>query len=248
MAKRQLEITNSGQIWSSQPGQTGLGGLGIEVSLGDLKLEDDTAQEATLTLTLKAQNPLVSFGLGRIYARVKFGVGTASQTVLLDWSQGTSIVLPCGVCNVAAVQVDSKGAPALPMPIPGEGAPVYVPNPNDTIDVPVILTACLAAGPRSSVRSPTLTQTVDLPENSGPGWWVPQRAKGVIVGDPRGIAATDLLVNVTGCGSTNRFSLANAADSSIRTTGILLPGNSEFVTTFSAGGVTGVPICWLLDG
>lgn len=232
-----------GQIWSSPAGVPGLGGVGNEQLLGQLQLDNPhDVQQATLTLSLTNRNPLLTIGMGRIYAKVLYGIGAANQTVILDWSQTTSIVLPVGSCTVVAVQVDSKGAPVLPMPAG------YAVNPAQGIQVELILTACLAAGDRGGQAYPTLTQSVDLAAGVATPWQVPARAKRVLVGDQRGQVATDVTATTVGSLGLNFFNLANAADSAIRTEGVVLPGLTDNVQLQSAGGATNIPICWLLDG
>jgi hypothetical protein len=69
----------------------------------------------------------------------------------------------------------------------------------------------------------------------------------VIIGDHRGQAGSDLTVTIAGTNSFNFFDLANAADSMIRTEGVVLQGGTSDVTLNSAG-VFGVPVTWVLDG
>lgn len=232
----------SGQIWSSPAGANGLGGVGRQVALGELELADTTVQQAVLTLGLVNRSPGTTLGRGRIYAIVQYGIGSANQTVILDWSQTQSISLPVGKVNVTAMEVDAKGAPLLPMPAG------YVVNLAEAIDVPVILTSELAAGDRSSVHAPTLTQTINLGVNITVPWQVPARAKRVLVGDIRGQAASDVTAFVVGSLSGNGFVLANAADSAIRTDGVILPGLTDNVQLNSTGGFNGIVLCWMLDG
>lgn len=232
----------SGQIWSTPIGQVGLGGVGREVALGELELNDPTVQQAVLTLGLQNLDPGTQLGTGRIYARIQYGIGSANQTVLIDWAQTQSIALPVGKANVTAIQVDAQGLPAL---FPGTGTVI---NPLETIDHRIILTTSLAAGERSSVQAPTLTQTINLAAGVAQQYSVPARGKRVLVGDARGQAASDLLVFLIGSFSTNGFALANAADSAIRTDGVVLPGLTDNIQITSPGGWNGAVICWLLDG
>ena len=232
-----------GQIWSTPAGGVGLGGIGAQVTLGELSLPTSTvAQQATLSLGLTNLNPGLALGTGRIYAIISYGVGTANQVVYLDWSQGNSIQLPVGKVTVNAMQVDAKGAPLLPMPAG------YVVTPGELIAVPVVLTATLAAGDRGSVHAPTLSQSVNIAAGFTVPWQVPPRGKKVLVGDARGQLATDLNVFVTGSLCQNAYVLANAADSAIRTEGVILPGFTDNVQIGSVAGWNGVTLCWMLDG
>jgi hypothetical protein len=233
----------SGQIWSSAAGTVGLGGIGNQQGLGELALEDPSVQEATLTLGIRSLNPGLAFGDGRIYAQLTFGIGAASEVALVDWTATTTISLPVGKVNVVAIQTDAFGHPAI---IDLNGFAV---NPLQVINVPITLTASLAAVPRSSQGMPTLTQTVRV--DAGGGATIlrpPQRAKRVLVGDPRGQVASDLQVTLGGSNSFNFFQLGNAADSIIRTEGVIIPGGDDVVSLTSVAGVLGVPVCWLLDG
>jgi hypothetical protein len=231
-----------GQIWSSPAGVPGLGGVGREQLLGQLQLDNPhEVQQATLTLGLVNRNPGLTIGMGRIYAKVLFGIGGANNTVLLDWTN-QSIVLPVGSCTVTAIQVDSYGAPALDL------ATGYVLNPLQTIQAELILTACLAAGDRGGQAFPTLTQTLDLAAGVTTPFQVPARAKRVLVGDQRGQLASDVFALTAGSLALNLFRLANASDSAIRTEGVILPGMCDNVQLNSAGGATNITLCWLLDG
>lgn len=232
----------SGVTWSSAAGVAGLGGMGQQVGVGELELEDNSAQEATLTLGIRNLNPALAFGDGRLYAQIVFGIGSATETMLLDWTATTTITLPVGKVYVTAIQVDAYGHPAA-TDLAG-----FAPNPLQSINVPIALTASLAAGQRSSGGMPTLSQTVNLPPIGPIPFRPPQRAKRVLVGDHRGQVASDLEVIVSGSASANRFQLANAADSIIRSEGVVIPGGDDIITLVSAGGVNLVPICWLLDG
>lgn len=242
MAKDFFGNLVSGQIWSTPLGQTGLGGVGRQIALGELELVDPDVQQAVLTLGLQNLEPGVTLGMGRIYAIVQYGIGSANQTVILDWAQTQSISLPVGKCNVTAMEVDAKGAPLISLPAG------YVVNPAEDIAVRVILTTELAAGDRSSVHAPTLTQTINLAPNTTVPWQVPARAKRVLVGDARGQLATDVTALLVGSLSQNAFVLANAADSAIRTDGVILPGLTDNVQLNSVAGWNGVVLCWLLDG
>ena len=233
----------SGQTWSSPIGTIGLGGVGQQVTLGELQLENPQAQLATLTLGIRNLNPAVAFGDGRLYALITFGIGSANETALLDWTATTTITIPAGKVNVTAIQVDAYGHPAATDLIG------LATNFAQVINVPIALTASLAAAPRSSPAMATLTQTIPqlfpaTPVTLRP----PQRTKRVLVGDVRGQAGSDLQVTVGGSASQNVFQLGNPADSRIRTDGVVLPGGDDIVTLVSAAGVLQVPVCWLLDG
>ncbi len=237
------QLLQSGQIWSSPNGTVGLGGIGAQQTLGELALEDQSVQVATLTLGVRSLNPGVAFGDGRIYALLTFGIGTANEIALVDWTATTTISLPVGRVNVTAIQTDAFGHPAV-VDLNG-----FAPNPAQVINVPVTLTASLAAGSRSSQGFPTLSQTVNVAAGGGPTILrPPQRAKRVLVGDNRGQVASDLQVTIGGAFSINFFQLANPADSIIRTEGVIIPGGADVVALTSAAGVFGVPVCWLLDG
>lgn len=232
----------SGQIWSTPAGAANaLGGVGNVVAMGELELADPTVQQATLTLGLQQPNAGTNFGTGRIMAQISYGIGSANQTLIVDWGKATSVALPVGRTTITAIQTDSQGAPALTLPAG------YAIQPGDTLITPVILTASLAAGDRSSVHAPTVTQNFSFAAGALVGLIPPTRAKALIVGDPRGQALSDIRVDVVSGNSVNRFFLANANDSAIRTTGIVL-GTAYRVIVSSPGGVNNVYFCWLLDG
>jgi hypothetical protein len=237
-----MSILHSGQIWSSPTGTNGLGGVGRSVALGELALEDPTCQQATLTLGYQNMNPGATLGQGRIYAIIKYGIGAANQTVAIDWCQGQTICLPAGKVHVTALQVDSKGAPWIPLPAG------YSVTPAEDIAVPVILTASLAAGSRSSISHPTLSQSVNIAAGATIPWQCPVRAKRVLVSDSRGQGATDLTARVVGSLANAFYNLANAADSAIRTDGVVLGGLADNVQLASVAGVINVSLCWMLDG
>lgn len=231
----------SGQIWSTPAGGVALGGVGREVALGELALKNPAEQQAVLTLGLQQPNPGTNFGTGRLFARVVYGIGCASQSLVVDWGKGTSIALPVGHVTLTAIQTDSAGSPALPLPAG------YVQNNGETLITPVILTASLAAGDRSSVQAPTVTQNFSFAAGVLVGLIPPTRAKALIVGDPRGQALSDIQVDIVSGNSVNRFFLVNPADSAIRTTGVEL-GQVYRVIVSSPGGVNNVQFIWLLDG
>jgi len=234
--------TQTGQIWSSAPGTMALGGIGNEIAMGELGLEGtETAQQAVLSLGMQQTDSTGTFGAGRILARIKYGIGCASQTIIVDWALKNAIVLPVGRATITAVQTDSQGFPAIPLP----GG--LAPRPADGIFTPVILTSSLAAGVRGSIHSPTLTLAYGLPAGGLIGFNCPAGAKGIIVTDPRGQALSDIRVDIFASRGINRFFLVNPADSAIRTTGVAL-GDASVVELLSPGGIDHVNIVWLLEG
>jgi len=213
----------------------GLGGIGVEVNMGELWIEDLAyPQIVTLTLGLTSMNPaLIGLGTGAIRARVIYGVGATNEEVLLDWGTQNSICLPAGKLNITAVEVGKAG----------------LPPPN--IPVPVLLTAQIAAGPRSSLGWPTLTYSFALAAGVPVFQPPPKRAKRLWVGDNRGQAASDVVVNIAANGGFAMYDLSNAADSAIRTEGIALPAACDLITFTSAAGTplaNDLIVCYLLDG
>jgi hypothetical protein len=237
------DLLKSGLTWSPPvAGVLGVGGYGAEVNVGELSLSDPTPQLSTLSLSMTSLNPNVAFGDGRLYAKITFGIGAATETILVDWIQGQTIVLPAGKVNIVAVQADAFGHPFI---LDSNG---YAPNLAQTINVPLRLTASLAYGIRPGIFPPTLTQTAGQLFPAAPALYIPPaRAKRVLVGDVRGQALSDLQVDLQGAASFNILNLGNAADSVVRTEGVVIPGNDQMQLT-SAAGVIGVVICWLLDG
>lgn len=236
------DLLRAGLTWSSPQGVLGLGGFGAQATVGELSLADPYPQLSTLTLTMKSLNPTVAFGEGRLYAQVTFGIGAATETIFVDWTQTQTITLPAGKVNITAVQADAFGHPFL---LDSNG---FASNPAQTVQVPVQLTASLAAGIRPGIFPPMLTQTAGRLFPADVHLYVPPpRAKRVLVGDVRGQALSDLQVQLQGSASFNTFNLGNAADSMVRTEGVVIPGN-DAVQISSAAGVIGVVVCWLLDG
>lgn len=249
-------MSTSGITWSSPAGVFALGGVGQQVNIGELEVQpsktitrygleqtDPIPQVATITLGIRTQNPGVALSAGgRLYAWIKYGVGNSNEEVMIDWLEQQSITLPAGKFTIVACQADAYGLPFV------SNIAGFVVNPAQVFNAGIILNASVTAGVRSSASSPTLTQTVDV----APGVFVvnmrvPQRAKRVLVGDHRGQAGSDLTVTVAGTLAINYFDLANAADSAIRTEGVVLPGGTEGLSLNSAG-VFGLPVCWILDG
>jgi hypothetical protein len=236
------DLLKSGLTWSSPQGTVGLGGFGRQATIGELSLPDPLPQISTLTLTMKSLNPNIAFGDGRLYAQLTFGIGAATETIFVDWTQTQTIALPAGKVNVTAVQADAFGHPFL---LDSNG---FTPDPTQTIQIPIQLTASLASGIRPGIFPPILTQTAGRLFPADVHLYVPPpRAKRVLVGDVRGQALSDLQVQLGGSASFNIFNLGNAADSMIRTEGVIIPGNDAMQLS-SAAGVIGVVICWLLDG
>jgi hypothetical protein len=235
-----MNPTHQGLTWSApvianQAPIVGLGGAGRVVGMGELSLPDISCpQMATLTLNMRNQdNPQTDIGPGNIRARVKYGVGAIPHDEIeLDWGFETSIVLPCGRCTIYAYEVgDSTGAANMPRRI--------------------LLTAQLAAGPRSSLGWPTLTESFVLAAAVPNVLVPPARARRLLVTDYRGIAGSDVTVRITMLnGAVNLFSLATAADSAIRTDGVFLPATTTTVSVTSAAGTGAnhIAACFLLDG
>lgn len=239
-SSRVMNPAHLGKMWTApviagQAPIVGLGGAGSIVSLGELSLPNiDCPQMATLTLNMRSQdNQALVIGPGAVRARVDYSVGAIpSDRVELDWGFETSIVLPCGRCTISAIEVgDATGAGNMPRRM--------------------MLTAQLAAGPRSSLGWPTLTESFFLAAGVPNVLIPPARARRLLVTDYRGIAGTDLIVDITMLnGAINRFVLATAADSAIRTDGVFLPATTYEVRVTSAGGtgVNHIAACFLLDG
>ena len=232
------ELVHQGLSWtaaliSGQAPILGLGGVGREVNMGELWIESLAFPSmVTLTLGLSNMNPAFpAFGVGAIQARVSYGVGAANETLLMDWGTQNSICLPAGKLNVTAVEV---GDPTTPF----------------NIFVPVLLTAQIAAGPRSSLGWPTLTDVVTLVAGVPLVIYPPRRAKRLIVGDTRGQAASDVQVVLNARSGLNMWNLGNPSDSLIRTEGVIVPSATNIITLTSAAGTgaNGLVICWLLDG
>lgn len=249
-------MSNSGITWSSPAGVFGLGGVGREVNIGELLVQPEETrtmrgpettasipQVATITLGIRNTNPAVFLSAGgRIYARITYGVGNSNEEVLIDWTEQQSITLPAGKFTITACQADALGLPFV------NNNFGFILNPAEVFNAGVILNASCVAGVRSSSTFATLTQTVAVPPGAVSVFVrPPQRAKRVIIGDHRGQAGSDLTVTIAGTNSFNFFDLANAADSMIRTEGVVLQGGTSDVTLNSAG-VFGVPVTWVLDG
>lgn len=234
--------SSQGRAWSYLlvPGQAainGLGGVGRRISLGDLTLPGSPTSGQMATLVLNVYDIYgreVNLGPGNIRAHVSYGVGAIGKDeVRLDWGPGTSIQLPAGHCNVDAVEIGTSSGIA-------------------NISGPIRLSAQLVPGPRMSLGWPTYTDVFALEAQSVVHLVIPpRRAKRLWVGDYRGQAGSDLNVTLHMLGnSTALYQLANAADSAIRTDGIVLPGTTTRIDFASAAGTAGnlITACFLLDG
>lgn len=234
-----MNPTHQGLTWTAPviTGQApilGLGGSGRTVGMGELSLPDiGCGQMATLTLNMRSlDNNQLDMGPGNIRARVKYGVGAIGHDeVELDWGFGSSITLPVGRCTLTAIEIgDSTG-----------------------INMPrrIMLTAQLAKGPRSSLGWPTLTESFVLAAGVAHTMVPPARARRLLVTDYRGIAGSDITVRITMLnGAVNLFALATAADSPIRTEGVMLPATTTLVSVTSAAGTAAnhIAAVFLLDG
>lgn len=239
LCNRDMNPAHQGLTWTALlvPGQApilGLGGAGRTVGMGELSLPDiGCGQMATLTLNLRSlDNNQLDIGPGNIRARVKYGIGAiGSDEVELDWGFGTSITLPVGRCTITAIEVGDATGTNMPRQI--------------------MLTAQLAQGPRSSLGWPTLTDAFLLAAGVPHTIVPPARARRLLVTDYRGIAGSDITVDVTMLnGAINRFNLATAADSIIRTEGVFLPATTTLVAITSVAGTAAnhIAACFLLDG
>lgn len=194
-----------------------------EVTVGEYTLATVLPEMVTIKLGLQNLNPNLPLGGGQLQARITFGVGTANQTVLADWADGTTLHLPAGKITVQAITT------AIPLM------------------TPIYLTAQIARGDRSSPWSATLTYVVNVGVAAViiP---IPRAAKAVMVGSQKGITS-DVKVSIFGHGATwNFFSLNQPADSLIRTSGVRLYGSADNVQLTSAGGEVQVIVCFILEG
>jgi hypothetical protein len=232
--------THQGCTWTApliagQTPITGLGGTGRVVAMGDLSLPNlEAAQMCTLLLGMRSlDNPDRDLGPSNIRGRVQYGVGAIGQEeVRLDWGFETSITLPAGHVHVEAYEHgDASGAHGIP--------------------VRIMLTAMLVKGCRQSQAWPTYTESFFLVDNVPEFIVPPPRARRLIVSDYRGQAGSDITVITRALnGAENFFNLANAADSAIRTTGIVLSNTTTMVEIESAAGtgIEHVTATFLLDG
>lgn len=239
LRRDQVNLAHQGLSWSAaqfpnQPIILGLGGAGRQANLGELSLPAYAFPAlSTVLLHLRnLDNTDRDIGPGNIRALLRYGVGAiANDEVLLDWGYETSISVPAGKVTCTAIEYGTTSG-------------------NRNMSSRISLTAQIVPGPRFSRFSPTLTQSFDLGVNIMEALVPPTRAKGLLVGDSRGIAGTDLQVTVRALDADNLYSLANPADSVIRTTGIVLPSATTQVQFLSPGGTNGklITVCWLLDG
>jgi len=237
--RSQVNLAHQGLTWVAPniPGQVkpnGLGAIGRQANMGELTLPDyQFPSMSTLLLQMRnLHNPGIDIGPGNIRALAKYAVGAVpNDEVLLDWSFGTSISIPAGKVTLTAIEYGV-----------GSG--------NHNMSVPIFLSAQLVPGPRYSTAAPTLTYSFQLdagvPELMPP----PARAKRLLVGDVRGQAGSDLVVEIRALNARTMYNLGNAADSAIRTEGVVLPGATTMISITSAGGTGNdlVYACFLLDG
>lgn len=234
LTRDDVHVAHQGFSWSTpttNPPTGGLGGVGRQVGMGELSLPElEKPQMATLLLGMRNLENR-AFGNGTIRALIKYGIGAIPHEELwVDWSWGTSIEIPAGQCSVTAAEFG------------------IVSGSSKNIQVRILLTAMLVAGPRSSLGWPTFTEqfhlTIASPELMQP----PARAKRLLVGD-KGVANSKVIVTVRALGIDTTYDLGNAADSAIRTDGIVLPGATTLIT-FATTALLGSDIfaCFLLDG
>jgi len=237
--RSQVNLAHQGLTWVAPniPGQPilfGLGGIGRQANMGELSLPNyQYPSMSTLLLQMRnLYNPGIDIGPGNIRALAKYAVGAVpNDEVMLDWTFGTSISIPAGKVTVTAVEYGV-----------GSG--------NRNIAVPIFLSAQLVPGPRFSTAAPTLTFAFTLAATVAESMAPPARARRLLVGDRRGQAASDVIVTVTALNARNTYNLGNAADSAIRTEGVVLPGATTMVSFVSAAGTGNdlITVCFLLDG
>jgi hypothetical protein len=237
--RSQVNLTHQGLTWVAPniPGQVmplGLGGIGRQANMGELTLPDyQFPAMSTLLLQMRnLYNPGINIGPGNIRAIAKYAVGAVpNDEVMLDWTFGTSISLPAGKVTLTAVEYGV-----------GSG--------NRNIAVPLFLSAQLVPGPRFSTAAPTLTFAFVLTATVAESMAPPARAKRLLVGDRRGQAASDVIVTIEALNARNTYNLGNAADSAIRTEGVILPGATTMISFVSATGTGNdlITVCFLLDG
>lgn len=239
LRRDQVDLTHQGLSWTAlqfpnQPTIFGLGGSGRQANMGELILPEYAFPSmSTVLLGMRnLDNPDRDIGPGNIRAMLKYAVGAVpNDEVLLDWGYETSISIPAGKVTCTAIEygVISGGR---------------------NISSRLMLTAQIVPGPRFSKFPPTLTQTFDLGVNIMEAVVPPARAKGLLVGDSRGVTGTDLQVTVVALNASNLYFLNNVADAAIRTVGIVLPSATTQVQFLSPGGTNNhlITVCWLLDG
>ncbi len=239
LRRDQVNLTHTGNSWTAPTisGQSpifGLGGAGRTANLGELILPDYCFPNmSTVLLGMRnLDNTDRDIGPGNIRALLKYGVGTVpGDEVTLDWGYETSISIPAGKVSVLATEYG-------------------VTSGNRNMSSRIMLTAQIVSGPRFSTMPPSLTFSFDLGVQQTEIMVPPNRAKRVLVGDPRGIATTDLVVTVKALDANNVYDLSNPADSAIRTEGVVLPGATTQISVSSAAGTAHklIYVCFLLDG
>lgn len=211
-----------------------------ERTVAELSLPNITGPEvATILLTRKVTQTFSVAGTanGRLLARISYGIGVANDSILIDWSLGTSIMVPVtprSKVNVTAVQIGADPN-----------------NPTDpTMGESFVLSAMIARGARSSLGAPTLSYVIPtVPQIGFVFVAVPNRAKRVIVQPPLGAASNvHAQLETALTGSPFLANLVN--DSQLRTTGIVLAGNdiNVLLSTNGAAAETLVKVIFLLDG
>jgi hypothetical protein len=229
------------EIGASFSSPVGIGGIAPiaaatptpEVSLGQLRLPRTFVdQVATLILTRRDIEVLPGpIPRGRIVARVQYGVGTASDEILLDWNYGSSITVPAGIGKVT-VYAQQRG--------PGEDPTIG----SGMVDR-FTLSAMLVAGSRQSVGAPTMTYGIDVPALGTVTIRIPSRSKWVMVNQIQPLLS-DAIVALNSTSGACQYAMATEA--ALRTTGVVIPGISRFLTVASVAGQVGVQVVFLLDG
>jgi hypothetical protein len=229
----------NGSNWSSPKGIAGLGGFGREISIGEYNLHEiPYPVVATLILAKRTleELPAVPGQDGCIAARIVYGIGTASDEILVDWNFGSSITMPAGTghVNVYAQQRSP-----------------WLDGTNGEMFQRVHLAAMLAAGSRSSLGAPTLSQITFIKPFLLPADVVivpvPNRAKRLQVNSSKG-ATSDVQVNLNTGLAVAKFTLAG--DPELRWQGVIIPGATRQVSLTSNVGETVLPVTlnWILDG
>lgn len=239
LRRDQVDLTHQGLSWTAlqfpnQPIIYGIGGSGRQANMGELILPEYAfpAMSTVLLGMRNLDNPDRDIGPGNIRALLKYAVGAVpNDEVLLDWGYETSISIPAGKVTCTAIEYGV-----------GSG--------NRNMSSRIMLTAQIVPGPRFSTAAPTLTFSFDLGVNVMEAVVPPSRAKRLLVGDWRGITGTDLQVTVKALDADNLYFLNNAADSAIRTIGVVLPSATTQVQFLSPGGTNNhlITCCFLLDG
>jgi hypothetical protein len=227
-----------GASFSSPVGVAGIATISAavpmpEVSVGQLRLRRELVDEvSTLILTRRDIETLGGpFHPGKIVARIIYGVGTASDEIVIDWNYGTSVTVPAGVGKVTVI-AQQRG-----------------PYPDPTVLSQMVdrftISAMLVAGSRQSIGAPTLTYVVDIAAGGTTNVRIPNRSKYVMVNSLVGILS-DVHVTLTGGGTGTRYVIAT--DEILRSTGVVIPGPMRFLQLSSLLGEAGLTACFLLDG